>query len=392
MEKNILSMPLVFVLLMSTHAVLQAAEELASSWSISPMLSYIKADDDRRAEDDIGVALALGKSINESWDIELSFVSDKLVFNSGFKEFDQRGLILDGLYFFDRQKTVKAYAVLGAGMMDTMVGGVSNTNALFNAGVGVMREVNDYGIALRADIRYRVELDNNTVPFESEFGDLILNVGVRIPFGKKTPPPVAVTTPTNVVAGIQFDKKMPPPDVVIKPADADLDGVLDDIDYCLDTAAAVQVDEQGCEVEQDSDKDGVMNSQDQCPNSAEGTGVDIHGCELQSFILNAVNFEKNSAVLASGTREILEEIAATLKKNPGLKVEVAGYTDTGGPVDFNQHLSGLRAAAVKVYLESLGVAAKQLTARGYGIADPVGDNSTLAGRNKNRRVELHILN
>jgi outer membrane protein OmpA-like peptidoglycan-associated protein len=40
----------------------------------------------------------------------------------------------------------------------------------------------------------------------------------------------------------------------------------------------------------------------------------------------------------------------------------------------------------------LGVAAKQLTARGYGIADPVADNSTLSGRNKNRRVELHILN
>lgn len=370
MNKHLSARLLAFAVLMNGCSALQAAEDAASGWAISPMLSYIKADNDRRADDDIGVALALGKSINQSWDMELSFVSDKLTFNSGFKDFEQRGLVLDGLYFFDRQKTVQIYAVAGAGLMETTVGGVQNTNTLFNAGVGVMRKINDYGIALRADIRYRLELDNNTVPYESEFTDLIFNVGVRIPFGKKTPLPVVVT----------------------KPADADHDGVLDNIDRCPNTAAAVQVDEQGCKVALDSDKDGVLNSQDRCPNTVAELSVDIHGCELQSFILEGVNFELDSAVLTAGAREALKEVAATLRKNPNHKVEVAGYTDELGPAEFNQRLSQQRAVAVKVCLESMGVAAKQMTARGYGTADPIADNSTLEGRSKNRRVELHILN
>ncbi len=82
----------------------------------------------------------------------------------------------------------------------------------------------------------------------------------------------------------------------------------------------------------------------------------------------------------------------TLKKNADYEIEVAGYTDDSGPADFNQRLSHQRAVAVKVYLESMGVYAKQLTARGYGTANPVADNSTLKSRKLNRRVELHILN
>ena len=369
MRKNLAVKPLALVILMSIHAVSQAAE-ITSGWAISPMLSYIKTDDDRRAEDDIGVALVLGKSINKNWDIELNFVSDKLTFNSGFMDFEQRGLMLDGVYFFDRQNSLQTYAVLGGGVMDTTVGGVNNSNNLFNAGIGVMRKITDYGIALRFDIRYRRELDNNTVPFESAFDDLILNIGIHIPFGKKTVSPV----------------------LVILPVDTDNDGVLDVSDDCAATAVGVKVDQQGCEVKQDNDKDGVLNSQDRCPDSAAGLSVDIHGCELQSFILEGVNFELGSAVLTAGAREALLEVAATLKKNPTHEVEVAGYTDGRGQADINQRLSQQRAVAVKVYLESIGVMAKQMSARGYGAADPIAENSTAAGRTQNRRVELHILN
>ena len=380
MKVNAVTKPLAFVMLMSSHPVLQAADALTSGWAISPMLSYIKADDDRRAENDTGLLLGLSKSINESWDIELSFVKDELAFNSGLKDFEQRGLMLDGLYFFDRQKTVQIYAVAGAGLMETTVGGIVNTNALFDAGVGAMRKINDYGIALRADIRYRVDMDNTSVPFESEFSDLMLNVGLRIPFGKRTSSSSPVVTTHS--------------------KDTDNDGVPDTVDRCPTTAVAVQVNVQGCEVvkptpeiaELDSDNDGVLDSKDRCLNSAAELSVDIHGCELQaSFVLEGVNFELNSSVLILGSRAILNEVALTLKKNPNHKIEVAGYTDDRGPADFNRRLSHQRAVAVKVYLESKGVAAKQMTAKGYGTAEPIADNSTLAGRNKNRRVELHII-
>ena len=152
MKINLAARSLAFVTLMSSHAALLAAEELTSGWAISPMQSFIKADDDRRAENDTGLLLGLSKSINENWDMELSYVSDKLAFDSGLKDFEQRGLMLDGLYFFDRQKTVQIYTVAGMGLMETTVGGLSNTNPLFDGGVGVMYKTAYYGIALRADV------------------------------------------------------------------------------------------------------------------------------------------------------------------------------------------------------------------------------------------------
>ena len=250
---------------------------------------------------------------------------------------------------------MQGFAVVGAGVMETTVGGVSNNNPMFNLGVGVMRNIIDYGIALRADIRYRVELDNNTIPYESAFGDLLLNVGVRIPFGKNTSSAPAVVTaqaevntPTHVVVA-----KLNP--------DKDNDGVTDDVDWCPASNAALR--------------------------------VDIHCCKLPPlFVLEDVNFELNSDVLRADAGEAFQGVVATLKKNAGYKIEVAGYTDDSGQADFNQRLSQQRAVAVKVYLESMGVDQNQLNARGYGAADPVADNSTFEGRKLNRRVELHILN
>jgi OOP family OmpA-OmpF porin len=75
-----------------------------------------------------------------------------------------------------------------------------------------------------------------------------------------------------------------------------------------------------------------------------------------------------------------------------MKVEVAGHTDNVGTDAYNLKLSQGRATAVRDYFVSQGVPSSQLTVKGYGESDPIADNNTDEGRERNRRSELRILN
>jgi len=101
-----------------------------------------------------------------------------------------------------------------------------------------------------------------------------------------------------------------------------------------------------------------------------------------------LNFDTGSANLQASSNSQLDQIAAMLKSNSALTVEIAGHTDNVGAADANQQLSEARAAAVVKSLASRGIAAGRLTAKGYGATQPVADNRTEDGRGKNRRVEL----
>jgi len=76
--------------------------------------------------------------------------------------------------------------------------------------------------------------------------------------------------------------------------------------------------------------------------------------------------------------------------HPGLNLQVEGYTDSTGSMDFNQKLSEQRANAVRDFLLTQGVNTNNMTAVGYGVNYPVASNDTAAGRKMNRRVELVI--
>jgi len=180
--------------------------------------------------------------------------------------------------------------------------------------------------------------------------------------------------------------------------DSDKDGITDSADNCPGTASGLVVDATGCVIvvapvaPKDSDNDGIADLNDQCPNSKAGANVDADGCELQkSFVLEGVNFVTGSDEITEASRSELNKVAETLIKNGDINVEVAGYTDDRGQSDFNQTLSQKRAESVKEYLQSSGVAANRMKAKGYGEDSPIANNSTAAGRAKNRRVELRII-
>jgi outer membrane protein OmpA-like peptidoglycan-associated protein len=109
------------------------------------------------------------------------------------------------------------------------------------------------------------------------------------------------------------------------------------------------------------------------------------------IVLRGVNFAFDSAEITSESEVILDAAADSLKESPGVRVEVAGHTDSTGPEAYNEGLSKRRAQAVFDYLTGQGIDASRLDAAGYGESRPVADNGTRDGRAQNRRVELNVL-
>ena len=104
-------------------------------------------------------------------------------------------------------------------------------------------------------------------------------------------------------------------------------------------------------------------------------------------------------VFASGSDQmrgtewpILSALADTLKQNAGMKIQIAGHTDSTGDAKANQALSERRAATVKrVLAEKYGADAARIAIKGWGSEQAVADNATDDGRALNRRVEI-VLN
>lgn len=109
-------------------------------------------------------------------------------------------------------------------------------------------------------------------------------------------------------------------------------------------------------------------------------------------IPGAALFDTNKTAIKPQFASTLDQIAATLRDNPGTIVCVIGYTDSVGGDAFNQDLSQRRAQSVTGFLVNKGVASTRLTAAGLGERFPVGSNDTEAGRAQNRRVEMYVRN
>lgn len=111
----------------------------------------------------------------------------------------------------------------------------------------------------------------------------------------------------------------------------------------------------------------------------------------QSVVLKNVFFASNSFELQPNSFSELDKLANLLLEYPKLKIEISGHTDNIGEEDYNQQLSNNRAKAVYNYLVNKGIAAKQLTYKGYGSTRPIATNDTEQGRAINRRTEFTII-
>jgi outer membrane protein OmpA-like peptidoglycan-associated protein len=106
---------------------------------------------------------------------------------------------------------------------------------------------------------------------------------------------------------------------------------------------------------------------------------------------SGILFDFDSAELRQASRDNLQSFAKTLNNYPNTNIRIEGHTDSVGKPDYNQKLSERRAQAVVDYLDGLGVDGSRLIPVGYGETQPVASNSTEAGRQQNRRVEIAIV-
>jgi outer membrane protein OmpA-like peptidoglycan-associated protein len=103
-----------------------------------------------------------------------------------------------------------------------------------------------------------------------------------------------------------------------------------------------------------------------------------------------VLFDVGKYDLRPTAREKLARLAGIVLSHPGLQLDVEGHTDSTGSDELNNRLSEQRASGVQVYLVEQGVGRDYVTARGFGKTMPIADNTTAAGRQQNRRVELIV--
>ena len=124
-----------------------------------------------------------------------------------------------------------------------------------------------------------------------------------------------------------------------------------------------------------------------------GTGVAVSQTQdnrLKLDIPSDVGFDVGRAAIKPNFAPILTQFASSLNQNPVTTVTIIGHTDSTGSDAINNPLSVDRANAARDYLVSRGVAAQRIGTDGRGSREPVADNNTQQGRDKNRRVEIYV--
>jgi OOP family OmpA-OmpF porin len=413
---------------MMTAGVAQAGAP-ENSWYIAPQVNALWLDDGRLADDDAGVTLAFGRTLNTNWDAEVAFFGSEHDRAGNNNTLELQGFALKANRVFYREGRVNPFISFGLGRLKSInKPGADDSDLTALGGIGVLVELGgakDDGSAmqLRADLGARRGLSDNANINHPV--DYVAGLGLQYNWGG-TPARRVVDSDGDGVyddadkcpgtpAGTAVDG-----DGCSLPQDDDHDGVTNDVDKCPGTPAGAKVDANGCEL--DSDADGVADSRDQCPNTPAGAKVDEKGCELdgdgdgvvdsqdkcpdtpkgdrvdavgcsfkEEIKLPGVVFETGKADLLPESLPVLEGAIATLKRYPELNIEVAGHTDSRGSDALNLSLSSRRAETVLKYLHDGGVQ-NALTSRGYGERQPIASNNTDEGRQANRRVVLRVLN
>lgn len=319
--------------LLASACAAAAADDEVGHWYINPYLGGIYADGYNTRSNDFDYGVGFGNHFAQDWSLELNYnrasLNDKLDGNRTTLS----GLTLDLLRVWNRDARVTPYLSAGAGLLRVGASGFDNQDFLagqLGAGAFIRLWENpdaSQSFSLRPDFKARW----NRPGASGATVDYLYTLGFTFSWGPgKAPPPPPPAPPAAAPAPPPAPSPPPPPEPAPAPVKSDV-------------------------------------------------------------VLEGVTFETNSAVLATASKPILDDAAQGLKQHPRLQIEVQGHTDSTGSAPYNMGLSQRRAEAVRDYLVSAGVPAAQLSAKGYGRTQPVASNASAAGRAKNRRVVMHVL-
>jgi len=317
------------------------------------------------------------------------------------------------------------FLLVGGGMMQiyktTAITLVKDRDPVAYAGIGFKLRSGG-GWALRLDVRGQFEKSRDTTKkFTNDFEGLLA-------FGKE----IGGHSQRKVATAAPIEERESAPPAA---KDSDGDGIPDSIDKCPNEPEDKDgfEDEDGCP-DLDNDKDGIPDARDKCPNEPEdkdgfqdedgcpdpdndGDGVldandkcpteletkngfkDDDGCpdELPAAVkkftgvIKGINFKVKSADIQKSSFPLLNNAVKLMKEYPDLRIEISGHTSSEGVAEKNMKLSQDRAASVKAYLVSQGIADDRITTVGYGSTKPIGNNLTAKGREQNRRIEFRLL-
>jgi outer membrane protein OmpA-like peptidoglycan-associated protein len=312
---------------------------------------------------------------------------------------------------------------LGAGSTTTGTG----ADLAYHFGLGAKYALDDF-LALRLDLRDTLspKLGGSG---QTSSPEVLLGLTFMIGRSKKEAPPVPAKA-----ADADGDGKLDPEDKCPNEAastpdgcpirDTDGDGVLDDKDACpaepgkapcgcplrdqdgdkiideLDKCPSVPGPLEGCP-DPDADRDGVPVPDDKCPDQQETKNgfQDSDGCpdevpeKVKKFtgVIQGIEFDRGKDTIRPVSLPTLDAAAAVLAEYPALRLLISGHTDSDGDPAFNVDLSKRRAESVKAYFVTKGIQGDRVETRGVGPDEPIADNKTGAGKQKNRRIEFKLL-
>ena len=138
--------------------------------------------------------------------------------------------------------------------------------------------------------------------------------------------------------------------------------------------------------------DKVKAEAEAVKNAQVESVTDANGLQAVKLTFDSgILFATNKSDLNANSKAALNQCATLLKNNADCDIAILGHTDNTGSDAINNPLSVKRAQAVQTYLLSQGVSSAQIrTVDGQGSTNPVADNSTAAGRQQNRRVEIYM--
>ncbi|GMV15684.1 MAG: hypothetical protein AMXMBFR56_39080 [Polyangiaceae bacterium] len=231
--------------------------------------------------------------------------------------------------------------------------------------------------------------------------EVLLGLSLTLGRSEEKPPPAAAPSDRDKDGFLDPDDKCPDEKGVAPDGcpvgDKDKDGFLDPDDKCPEEKGVAP---DGCP-DRDPDKDGILDPNDKCPTEPETKNGfdDEDGCPDEvpeavkkfSGVIQGIEFDVNKATIRPKSFTVLDEAVKVLTDYPKLRIEISGHTDTDGKRDHNLELSKKRSESVKEYFTKKGIAADRIETRGAGPDEPIADNKTKAGKQKNRRIEFKLL-
>ncbi|MCK5769423.1 OmpA family protein [Algiphilus sp.] len=335
-------------------AMLMIGTAQAQEWEdyyLGGMAGYVLADDGRAPDADAGSAAGVyfGRVFDNQFGFEVQISGDGFETGNDLASDLYRYLVgVDAVYNLGDRRGWSPFALIGGGgaYNDVVPSSEDSVDFFANAAVGLVSPpFTEIGqLRVRAEARYVHDF------FGDGFDDIRFMAGIEIPLLR--PAEVSFEAPETKIEVVKVPSGL-----------------------------------------QDSDGDGVINERDLCPGTPPDTRVDGDGCPFDDIMeLRGVTFELDSERLRPDAETVLSYVVDILKRYPEMEVEIAGHTCDLGSAEYNESLSQRRAQSVVDYLESQGVDGARLDATGYGESEPQLPNTSEANRERNRRVEMRVLN